>query len=155
MTFKAYEPTPPLVFPIGGKDYTVVPIDEREFTEGLRWQQIFSGAEPEPPLKDQPKLVLGAVFDQMVSGHVPSAAIARASWATLADFQLGRAAAEHAWESGLDPEALAAVLAATPKTPPTSSTSTGAVAKTRTPASTSGTRTSRKTSAAKATASQS
>lgn len=156
MGFRAYEPTPPLVFPIGGKEYTVVPIDEREFTEGLRWQQIFNGAEQEPPLEDQPKLVLGAVFDQMVTDHVPSAAIARAGWATLADFRLGRDAAEHAWESGLDPEALAAVLAANPaSTPPTPLTSTGAAAKTRTRASTSGTRTSRKTSAAKAKASQS
>ena len=156
MSFKPYEPTPPLVFPVAGKEYTVVPIDERDFTEGLRWQQIFGGAEPEPPNADQPKLVLGTIFDEMVKDGVPINAIARAAFATLTDYRLGRSAAEKAWESGIDPEALAAAVAASQTTPaPTPSTPTAAVARTRTQASTSGTRTSRTTSRGKAKASRS
>jgi hypothetical protein len=157
MPFQPYEPTPPLVFPIGEKTYTVCSINERDFAEGLRWQQIFAGVEPEPPSEEQPKLILGPVFDEMIADGVPANAIARASYATLTDFQLGREAAEEAWSAGINPEALAAALAAKQTTQKqTPSSSTAAAPKTRSRASTNGTRTSRPTSkAAKAKASQS
>jgi hypothetical protein len=154
--FQPYEPTPPLVFPIAGRDYTVASINERDFPEGLRWQQIFAGAEPEPAAMDQPKMILGDVFDEMIADGCSATSIARASFATLTDYRLGRGAAEKAWESGINPEALAAAMAATPSTPtPTPSTSTAAAAKTPRRASGNGTRTSRPTSKAKAKSSRS
>ena len=154
MAFKAYEPIPPMVFPIKGKDYTVVAIAERGWQEGARWQEIFGGTDPGPSNADQPKLVLGAVFEEMQADGVGLRAIALASLAVLTDYRFeDRAAAEKVWESGIDPEALAAAMAATRTSPtPTPSTSTAAVAKTRAPASTSGTRTSRTTSKGKAKA---
>jgi hypothetical protein len=71
-------------------------------------------------------------------------AIARAGLTALADYQQGRAVAEVVWEGGIDPERMAARVAAL-LTDSTPSTTTDEASTTPTPASTSGTTSRRST----------
>lgn len=57
--------------------------------------------------------LLGSAYDRMLEADVPRGSVERAAVAALADFRHGRVAAEIAWKRGQDPEALAAVMAAT------------------------------------------
>lgn len=94
--------------------------------------------------EDEAAEYLGAdLYQRMVADGVPDAAIARAVMVVLIDWQLGRAAAEAAWEAGINPELLAARLAAVAQEQ-TESTSSGEATTTPQPASSSGT-SSRKT----------
>jgi hypothetical protein len=56
----------------------------------------------------------GSVYDEMLADDVPLDALARAGFAMIVDWQNDRAAAERVWESGIDPEARAAMTAAAP-----------------------------------------
>ena len=114
MSLKAWEDfaQEPLAFPIGRKVYTVPPIG---LVEAIKLEQVLSGDDKSlegAPAEDLWRLVLGPVWDQMVKDNVPSEAAARAGMAALADFRMGRDAAEAAWEAGDNPEALAAAMAA-------------------------------------------
>lgn len=146
----------PLAFPIGGKVYVVPELGK---DDGIKLQYVLAGKDHSLDGEDPEvgwRLVMGPVWDEMAADGVSSLAMSRAAFAALADLTQGRAAAEKVWESGIDPEALAAAMAATQTNPQTRSSSTAAVTKTRSRASTSGTRTSRKNSpAAKARASRS
>lgn len=133
-----YEPTPPLSFEINGKTYNVTPIVERDYTEYLKWQQILAGKAEAPSLEDEPRVVLGDVLDDMLADGVTGGAIGRAMLAVIVDVRMGREAAEAAWETGLDPKALAAAIMTQPDSP--QSNSTAAASKTPTPASSSGTK---------------
>lgn len=149
MALKPWEElTPePLTFPIGGKQYVVKPLG---FKAGLRLEEIlssdnFAGAKYE----DLWRLGLGDAFDEMVADDVSPRAIARAGMAAITDYRSGRDNAELVWEAGLDPEALAAAATAVRQqenqpTDPTPSPSTGEASETPSPASTSGTRASRR-----------
>lgn len=142
MALKAFEDfaPEPLAFPIGGKVYTVPPVG---YLQGIRLQNVLAGtdhtldgAKPD----ELWKFVMGTAWTEMVADNVPMEALSRAGFATITDFQLGREAASRAWESGIDPEALAAALtAASHKTDPPKPTNTAAAAKTRSRASSSGT----------------
>ena len=153
MSLKAYEEfaEEPLTFPIGGKRYTVPPLG---FRDGIRLQRIIAGEDhslDNAPAEDGWKLVLGTAWDEMVADDVPIEALSRAGLTAVADFQFDRAAAERVWEAQISPEALAAAVAANRKQRrATHSKRAVAGAKTRSRASTSGTRTSRMTSKAKA-----
>lgn len=144
MPLKAFEDfgPEPLGFPIGGKVYTAPLIGMRE---GIRLQEAIEGRAKDD-LEDQPpevlwRLVLGPVWDEMMTDNVPVEAASRAALTALADFQYGRAVAERVWESGIDPEALAASTAANRKQRRASQRSNGtdAARKTRSRASTTGT----------------
>jgi hypothetical protein len=143
MALKAFEDfgPEPLAFPIGGKTYTAPLVGMRE---GIRLQEAIEGRSTD--LENEPpevlwRLVLGPVWDEMLTDNVPVEAASRAALAALADFQHGRAVAERVWESGIDPESLAAATAANRKQRRASqrSSSTGAARKTRSRASTTGT----------------
>lgn len=141
----------PLAFPIGDKVYVVPELSK---DDGIKLQYVLAGKdhsldgmEPEVGWR----LVMGPVWDEMDADGVSGPAMSRAAFAALADLTQGREAAEKVWESGIDPEVLAAAMAAT-QTP---STSTAVAAKTRSLASSSGTRTSPKTSRPRAKASRS
>lgn len=126
----------PLRFPIKGKEYVVQPLT---VDEGLLVFDIIAGNKPEwtdRSLTDFYKLIMGPTWDEMRADGVPIDAASRAGFATQTDIQLGREAAEHAWETGLDPEAAAAWMAAT-QTTSTSSTSSESDSETPSPASTS------------------
>ena len=100
----------PLEFPIGGKVYRLEPYD---IPTGLKLTAIVAGQDEE--FKSQPtvelyKLLLGSLWDQMLTDGVPLAAASRAGMTALADFQYNRTFAEAAWEKGEDPKAIAAYL---------------------------------------------
>lgn len=133
MPLKAYEEfaAEPLAFPIAGKTYTVGPVG---FREGIKLQRVLVGEDDsldDAPAEEAWRLVLGPVYDEMVADNVPIEALSRAGLAALADFRFGREAAERTWESGLDPKALEAAVAAAAKaqsladSPPSPSTGSG------------------------------
>jgi hypothetical protein len=145
MPLKAFEDfaPEPLAFPIGGKVYTAKLVG---MSDGLRLQRVLEGKDDS--LNDvEPevlwRMVLGDAWDEMMADNVPVEAASRAALAALADFQYGRNEAERVWEAGISPEALAARAAANQKAS-TPSTRTGGAGKTRSRASSSGTRKSPK-----------
>lgn len=114
MPLQAYEDlvADPLVFPIGGKLYTPAPLG---IQAGLRLAGVIKGDDDslkDAPMTDLWKLVMGGLWDEMVADNVPAEAVARVGMTVLADHQYGRATAVAMWETGADPEALAARAAA-------------------------------------------
>lgn len=144
MPLKSYDEIAPeaLAFPIGGKVYEPPPINVRT---GITLVQALSG-DPELLAQESRSLwqmLLGATYDEMYADEVPLDAVARAGFAMLVDFQGDRAGAIRVWESGIDPEARAAITAALRTTGSTQSTGTASGRKTPSRASTRAT-TSRK-----------
>jgi len=112
MALSAYETfaNEPLVFPIGGKKYTLQPVS---IANGRILANLISGRDKK--LSTQPgevlwKLVLGDLWDQFEADGVPAEAATRAGVTALAEYQYGRDAAEAAWEAGADPKALQAYM---------------------------------------------
>ena len=140
--FKDYqELADPLVLPINGKSYTIPAVG---LADGIK---LTAALDPESktPLADDEfnRMLLGTAYDEMLVDNVPGPAVIRASLTALADFQKGRATAEIMWETGGDPKALTAWVKAATNRAQRRSTGTGAAKKTRSPASTNGTKTSR------------
>jgi hypothetical protein len=130
----------PLVFPIGGKNYTLPP---RGIPDGIALADIISGkdeAAQELSGVDLWRMLLGDVWDQMIADGVPLEAATSAGLTALADFQYNREYAEQVWRRETGPKAPTNRKARRSK----SSTSTAAANTTPSPASTSGTRKSRK-----------
>jgi len=141
MPLKAFEQVAPepLIFPVGEHIYTIPPIG---YLKGTRLSGMLNGTDHtmENELPDVLwEFVLGDVWKQMKADDAPLEAMNRVAFATLTDFQLGREAAEKVWESGIPPEALAAVQAAIQQTEQPKQSSTVAAPKTRSRASSSGT----------------
>lgn len=117
----------PLVFPIGEKEYAVPPVG---IDAGLQLNELFALPAAERgkvKLKsvDMFKLAVTAeLWDEMVADGVPLSDAFRVGMAALAHFQTLMAdtgptaidnaekAAQAIWESGINPEALAAWMAA-------------------------------------------
>lgn len=128
-----------LRLPINGKTYDIPPVSARL---GIQLLGLAKGDDV-PELAglsglDLWKALLGSAWDDMVADDVPMSAIARAGLTALADYQQGRVVAEAVWEGGIDPERMAAQVAATLKDSKPSTT-TDEASTTPTPASTSGT----------------
>jgi|SRR5690348_3939081 len=132
MPLKAYEDwrPEPLVFPIGGRTYEVPALS---WEAGVRLTKIMDGGEITEEPEAQNRLLMGDVWDQMLTDGVPLEALSRAALTCLVDFRMGREAAERVWESGLTPEALAPSMGAKTTTPQPSTESESA---TPSPAST-------------------
>lgn len=131
----------PLVFPIRGKKYTA---PEISIELGMRLNGITNhGDEADMESVELFKLMLGPVWDEMVSDGVPMTAAIRAGATMLADFQYGREYATAMWETGADPKAMAEYMKARGNRATRRSNSTGGATKTRSRASTKAT-TSRK-----------
>jgi hypothetical protein len=149
----------PLVLTVNDKQYSIAPLgwdDGLTLIATVGDEAERDGRKALP--KDSPDEVMyrhcmGAVWDEMLADGCPHPVLTRAAWAAvqyqtaLVVFGLDcETAVEHAekvWAEGLDPEAVAAVLAAkrtSPKATSTPSTSSAAARKTPRPASTSGTR---------------
>jgi len=151
---KAYEDVvnEPLAFPIGGKIYTPPPLSAQA---GIYIVKALAG---DPDVANEPsrnlwQTLLGPAYDEMIADDVPMDALSRAGFAMLGDFQNNREAAVRVWESGIDPEARAALAAAVLST---TRRSTPPAAANTTPKRASGTGTPRKrTTAKKTTASRS
>jgi hypothetical protein len=129
VALQAYEvlAAEPLVFPIGGKLYTLAPLGIKT---GMRLAGVIAGDDKslnDLPAQELWRIVLGPLWDELLADDVPSEAVARAGMAAMADFQYGRAVAVAMWETGDSPEALAARVAASKATsnPSTSSESGG------------------------------
>lgn len=138
----------PLVFPIGGKEYTVPLVP---YQVGIALLKAQAG-EPSPlddmSAEETYAWVLGDAFAQMVDDNVPGEAVSRAGFAVIADVQMGRDMATAIWEAGIAPKALLAAIASA------TSTATASENGTRPRASTRRT-TSRKGSSTKMTAKKS
>lgn len=112
----------PLVFPIGDKDYTVPPVG---VTAGWPLLEILQNPGKHAKIKNEQMftMAMGGVYEQMREDGAPLHLVFRAGMASLAHFQVlsGGGTSEAAliaaagiWESGLDPEELAAWAAANP-----------------------------------------
>jgi cell division septation protein DedD len=141
---------PPLVLPVSDeKRYTVQPTS---YDDGLSLVALSSGKKTDRiALKSADselfKLVMADTWDEMMADRQPFPTMFRAGMASL-QYQLALVAGvdptaavelgESFWNSGTDPEAVAAAMAADPSTTTTStpSTSTGSGRKTRSPGST-------------------
>lgn len=128
--------THPLVLTVNGVDYEIPPVDVEL---GLELLGILQGDQPATAMTmpDLYARLLGSAGERMLADKVPFAAYDRAAIAALADFNAGREIALRVWETGLPPEQLAALVAATEAS--TRSTSTEAATRAPAPASTSGT----------------
>lgn len=136
--FKDYdEVVEPLAFPIRGKVYTAPPVPAKF---GIALVRAIAGDEDAlgELAGDSRSLyaaLLGPAYDEMIADDVPLDALSRAGFAALVDWQAGRDAAVRVWESGIDPEARAALMAAL-RRGLTPSTGTGSARKTPSRAST-------------------
>jgi hypothetical protein len=164
MPLKAYEQfaAEPLAFPIRGKIYTPPEIGMRTGTTLARllagdrdaastnttslWQLVLGCTRECQPHEERCPAdcaehagACGSVYDQMREDDVPLEAVARAGFAVLVDWQNDRDAAIRVWESGIDPEARAA-LAAAARSTIQPSTPSAAASTTRKRASGTGTR---------------
>lgn len=142
----------PLTFPYADEAYTVEPVS---YEAGLTLIAVTNGESEDIP-KDAPdkvlyRLCMGATWDQMLEDGCPFPVMVRAGLASIQyqsalvmgiDTEAAVAIGESVWESGIDPETLAAIIkAATPQTDPEpatskTSTSTASARRTRTRAST-------------------
>ena len=134
----------PLALPIRGKTYTL-PVVSLE--DGILLRSVFDG-KPDPSLTDGlvNKILLGDALAEMVADGVSDEWVGRVLLTAMADLKSGRFQAELMWRTGGDPKALDQVVRslAPNRKARRASTSTGAAGTTKPPASTSGTRTSRK-----------
>jgi hypothetical protein len=138
----------PLVLPIRGKMYRLPAVS---FEDGLRLKSLLDGA-PDPDLTDADvnRILLGDVRGQLEADGVPQEWIGRVLLVALADYKSGRFSAEVMWKTGGDPKEIQALTEqvapnrAARRKASKQSPSTVAADTTKRPASTSGTKTSRK-----------
>lgn len=131
----------PLILPIKGKLYTIPPVGA---ADGIRFNLAADPTVKDAsPISDEEffRIFLGTAYDEMVADNIPGAALIRAAYAALADFQSGRGAAVIMWETGGDPKAIEAYSRAhAPNRAARRSKPTAAANSTKRPASTSGTK---------------
>lgn len=116
MALSAYETltNEPLAFPIGGKTYTLAPLS---IPAGLKLAGVVSGEDTEfleSKTEELWKLILGPLWDEMITDGVPLAAAIRVALTAYAEHTEGRATALIAWETGGDPKALEKYLSPEP-----------------------------------------
>jgi hypothetical protein len=138
----------PLVLPYGGEEFIVLPVD---YADGLTLVAVGNGESKditeESPDEELFALVMGETWQQMLDARCPYPVMFRAGMASVQyqlalvsgiDSDAAVAAGERVWESGTDPEMMAALVEAanlsSPKTS-TPSTSTATARKTPPPAS--------------------
>lgn len=98
-----------LQLPIRGKVYTLPAVD---IQTGLRLNAITTqGAEPDLAAVELYKLALGPVWDEFIADDVPLNAAMRAGMVAINNFMYGRDYAAATWESGLNPQAAAEIIA--------------------------------------------
>lgn len=151
MALKPWKLNAPLQFPVGDKTY-VVP--DLEWADGQRLAAVYLGDQEASGFDDKAnsetlfRLAMGATWDEMLADNLPHRVMFRAGMASVTYHlaQLGddddpEKAAAAVWESGLDPEAIAAtVMAASQSKDSTPSSNTAGGEEIPSPASTSGTR---------------
>lgn len=130
-----------LELPVGEKTYKVAPIG---YQDGLRiklaGEALAAGDTDAVPLSDEEFLTitLGPVLEQMRADNLPPMLITRAAVTAWTWSEHGMTVAEHMWEHGPDPEALAASMKAAAAST-TSPATDAAGSSTKRPANTSGT----------------
>lgn len=104
MTFKDYDEIGDrLRLPIGGKTYTVPPVD---VDAGIRINRMRENPDEATLSNDEfARLVLGDVVDELVADKVPWAAFNRAASTALAYALYGADVAEHVWNGDPAPKA--------------------------------------------------
>jgi hypothetical protein len=137
----------PLVLTVDAKEYPIQPLDYRL---GLSLKAVAEGDSKEitddSTDEDMFKLVMGEAWQQMLDDGCPFAAMFRAGMASVQyqiallngiDSEAAAGIGERVWESGIDPEMLAAMVsAANPSKDSKPSTPTGSARKTPSRAST-------------------
>lgn len=138
MAFKDYtEFNEPLALPYRGKVYEIPPVSARDGATLL--QALDPDSDVVLTRDDERRILLGGVLEQMEADGVPAAFVARCVVTALTDFQAGREVAEIVWEHGADPKAIEAWLTAKTPEASTPSNRTGEDDGTPSPASTTGT----------------
>ena len=126
--------TKPLPLPVGDVTYEVQPIG---YEDGLTLMSVGDG-KSDVITDDSPdevlyRLCMGDTWQQMLDAKCPYPVMVRAGLASIQyqgallnglDTEAAIAIAEPTWESSIDPEALAALAAATPTTAPSSPSKT-------------------------------
>jgi hypothetical protein len=137
----------PLELPIRGKVYRLPVVS---YEDGLRLKSLLDGA-PDESLTDADvnRILLGEVRAEMEADGVAPEHIGRVLLVALTDYKSGRFSAELMWRTGGDPKELDKLVQATApnraaRRASKRSPSTGEAVTTKRPASTSGTKTSRK-----------
>lgn len=106
----------PLAFPINGKTYVVPPVSIDDGLEILRLLALTDEERGKAGVDDVTffRLALGPVFDELAKDKVSSVLTFRAGMTALEYFKTDNnlEAAEQMWESGINPELLAALMAA-------------------------------------------
>lgn len=139
MSFKEWEQVadPAVRLPYKGREYEIPPVSA-QLGVWLRLEQTKEGHGTTPlasmSAAQQAELILGDAYQAMLDGAVPEQMLTRAVQVAIADWQGGRAVAEHIWENGLPPEAVAAVTAAIESEASETSTSTASANETPQPA---------------------
>lgn len=134
----------PLALPIRGKTYVLPRVS---LEDGIRLRPVFDGT-PDPTLTDDElyRILLGPIHQELTADGVSDEWVTRVVLTAMADLKSGRVEAEIMWKTGGDPKAVEAMVraAAPNRKARRASTSTGAAGTTKQPASTSGTKMSRK-----------
>ncbi len=92
----------PLVLRMGGKEYTIRPLNVPDGLLIMKHTKPDAKTEPMPDEKFC-RIMLGPALDEMKADGVSFSAMKRAALTALAEFQAGRAVAEVLWETGGDP----------------------------------------------------
>lgn len=138
MTFEDFQDIAPdpLELPINGKTYTIPAVSA---ADGLKaWQWIRDGKKDDgtpAKVEDIAAILLGKVQQKLIKDGVSWQALNRVYLTAISDFTNGRRSAEAMWETGGDPKALERL---------TASATQAEGDTTLKPASTNGTRNSRK-----------
>lgn len=151
MALKPWKLNAPLEFPVGDKTYSVPELlwsDGQRLAAAYLGDQENSGLSADAGSEELFKLAMGKAWDEMQADGLSHRVMFRAGLASityhlavLGDDDDPESAAAAVWEGGLDPEAIAATLAAAQKsTDSTQSNSTDAAPATRSRARTSGTK---------------
>ncbi|MDF7641724.1 hypothetical protein PT279_09025 [Bifidobacterium sp. ESL0784] len=126
----------PLELPIDGRTYTIPAVSA---ADGLKaWQWIHSGKKDDgqpAKVEDIAGILLGDMQQKLIKDNVSWQALNRVYLTVISDFTNGRRSAEAMWETGGDPKALERL---------TESARRGEANTIQKPASTNGTKTSRK-----------
>lgn len=134
--------TGPLRLPIGGKLYTIPPID---IATGLLLRKAVTDQDAKA-LEDLAgtdeeagyRRILGAAYEEMKTDGVPFDALDRAYLTAVTDHQRGRVIAEVVWEVGHDPKAIQGLMSAAGRI---ATSGAGGASSTLTPSSGNGTST--------------
>lgn len=99
MAFKSYEEAVgPIVLTYRGREYTLPTLTAEES------RSLHESAGAAVPIRDLASVLLGDAREAMDRDRVPLSVVDRVLWTAVADWRLGRDAAEAVWNDGVPAE---------------------------------------------------